>query len=228
VVKHIGTVLLAALCISVPVHAGLFTDEAFFPGGDFPAAGFPNIGTLGGGVNSIHGFVAGSPNGGDFEDTFSLTLPTAEDFGVTGGLLFIARFSFGAGAFDFAGSVTEPLNGTSTINTANNGLGLGPPITLSINAALPGGQTINIDIKSPYSCADIECSSPMSGGFEYDLQYSGTSLPEPGTWALMALGLLAPWGNRYLRRTCILQRMRGAPLSAPRSKIWSSRETARG
>lgn len=71
--------------------------------GDFPshfATGvYPNIGTLGLGVNTISGSVSGIPSGttylGDFDDSFSLTLPPG---------LLLTKIQLTISAYSFAGT----------------------------------------------------------------------------------------------------------------------------
>lgn len=62
---------LAVLCSGVGLTAPLRYNESSFPIplGDFPGAGFPNIGTLGIGLNTITGNVNGAPGIGDFAKT---------------------------------------------------------------------------------------------------------------------------------------------------------------
>jgi hypothetical protein len=167
----LATVLLYMLC-SAPVRAAAltYTEATDFLGGDFPSSGYPDIGALGIGLNTINGTVSGAitrvGNQDDFEDTFSVTLPAGLD--ISFGQLVITNFTYGPYGYDepFPGSSAEPLE--SDIAVSGNG-------TYALTAFTPYSSpgNLGVDITSSYSCANIFFCG--DGGFSYSLQYDLTS-----------------------------------------------------
>ncbi len=139
--KILLTVLLSVLW-TASAQAALIYNESSYPVGDFPGSGFPNIGTLGIGLNTITGAVHGAFNGApqdDYEDTFSVTLP--EGMVIVSGQLVIANFTYGSLLLTMNGSAIEPLNVTTTINA--NGT-----YTLTANVPYSTSGSLNVDIQS--------------------------------------------------------------------------------
>jgi hypothetical protein len=91
---RLGTVAVfgALICILVfgvgTAQATVITyNETSYAGGDFPASGYPSLGTLDIGLNSITGIatVLGQPNVDT--DTFSVILPSGDE--ITSGIWII-------------------------------------------------------------------------------------------------------------------------------------------
>ena len=189
--------LLVLIVGAASLRADIYYTEATdFPGGDFPSSGSPNIGALGIGLNTINGTVSGAitrvGNQDDFEDTFSVTLPTG--LVISSGQLVITNFTYGPYGYDepFPGSSVEPLESAMAIS--GNGT-----YALTTFAPYSTSGSLDIDITSSYSCANIFFCG--DGGFSYSLQYdvtSTSSVPEPSEFFLTGLGLLglALWKRR--------------------------------
>ena len=195
---HFCALAVSLFLIAGAAKAGaLVYNESSFAGGDFPATGSPNIGTLGVGVNTITGSVNGAPGSLDFEDTFSVTLPAG--LVITAGQWSISNFTFGIGGEgSFNGSVSEP------IDSAKAASGNGTLNIVNVPYSTPG--SLNADIQSAYSQT---CDNPgdgimcrnNEGGFTYTLQYSVvSSVPEPSTGPWLAAGVAALWLMRRYRQ----------------------------
>jgi hypothetical protein len=136
--------------------------------GRFANNGYPNIGTLGEGVNTISGTEAGDPSDGQqYFSTFSVTLPVG--MVITSGALTITNFTYnygspGALGSNFNGSVTEPLNSSTTIS--GNGT-----YNLTANAPYSTPGSFNVNVQPAAVCLGV--SGPCApGSFSYSLQYT--------------------------------------------------------
>jgi len=146
-----------------------FTESANYPGGAFPSSGYPNIGALGVGLNTISGTISGTPvPSGTNPGTFSVTLPAG--MVITSGELTIANFTYNAlnTAIDYAsnvnGSVADPLNSSTTIN--GNGT-----YNLTANAPYSTAGTLDVSVVSPYF-GSPQVNEFAAGGFSFTLQYT--------------------------------------------------------
>ena len=187
-----GLLLCLLVCAVVAPAAVLTYNETSYPGGVFPPSGlpnsYPNIGTLGIGVNTITGVI----DGARAEGTFSVTLPAG--LIVTAGQWSITNFTFGGGRVSQVdGSVTETIDSTKDVN--------GNGILSLISVPYSTSGSINADVISAFSIQTVYgCCPPNAtevhdaGGFNYTLQYTvaadPASAPEPSSLALAGLGIL--------------------------------------
>jgi hypothetical protein len=195
------TLVAAVIFSAVLAHAGALTynESSNYLGGVFPSSGYPNIGTLGLGLNEINGEVSGASSSypglpqDDYEGTFSVTLPTG--LVITSAALIITNFNYGADIWGAPGGVSEPLNYETGVNA--NGI-----YNLTRNAPYSISGSLDVDTASPFSCNNSEyVSNPdtgslcSDGGLSYSLQYtvasSGVPEPSTGVGLLTGLGLLA-------------------------------------
>jgi hypothetical protein len=164
----------------------ILSESADFPS-HFTTGVYANIGTLGLGTNTISGSVSGHPSGttyvGDFDDSFSLTLPPGlllskiqltisnYDFGGTGG---------GACALNVNGVSPSGVFGLPTFATPKC-LGAGSTTYTytspnDYSTQTPG--TFPVYLASPFNSIRL-----ASGAFNYSLSFFTTVAPTPITIA---------------------------------------------
>ena len=189
-VRHHATVLALLTFLLSPAMAYAAPLAVTEGGTDFPETGFPNVGTLDVGLNTVSGQVSGSLSfgvpAGDFLDTFSVTLPAG--LRIVAGQLELSGISDGGGEAvpEILGGFTEPLNEAMLINPAVPGGTI--DLTLHVPYGVPGA--LEVTATSPWSMGGINQPPFLSGSMSYTLKYTVAAVvPEPGTFALLALGL---------------------------------------
>src|SRR5262245_51419694 len=109
VLKVVGMALLgSALLLAADPPPLVYNESTDYPGGDFPVGTtFPNLGSLGVGLNTISGHVNGTTplTTGDYRDAFSVTLPAG--LLITSAQVVISNYDFGGGAYHHLGDVLD-------------------------------------------------------------------------------------------------------------------------
>ncbi|MEQ1949570.1 MAG: hypothetical protein ABL995_20430 [Bryobacteraceae bacterium] len=151
----------------------------------FTTGVYNNVGTLGSGVNVISGAVSGQPQGityvGDFDDSFSVTLPTG--LKITKIQLSIANYDFGGvggGACSINSNGASP-SGVLGIPSVFDGKCLGAGnTTYTFNSPAdftsPSNGTIPIYLSSPYNTNRLQ-----AGAFSYTLMITVSTPSTPIT-----------------------------------------------
>ena len=165
------TITLATATYAAPI--------AVIESTDFPDSAGPAF-TLGAGVNTLTGSVAGCPTcGTDYKDNFSFIIPA--------GLIFSSGSFF---ASYNAGNGTTPQLGCIT-GQGCFGAGYGG----GLGSNLFNNGVYDITVRSPYSTSSV-IEFPGASNYTFSITLTqdtsgGGNVPEPATWALLSAGLLA-------------------------------------
>jgi len=161
----------------------ILTESGDFPS-HYPAGVYGNIGTLGLGTNIISGSVSGQAQGtnylGDFDDSFSLTLPTGLQ--LTKIQLTLTNYSLGFGtgacAIDVNGVSPSGVFGLPSMASPKCLSGATTTFTYTFpndySTQTPG--TFPVYLASPYNPARLQ-----AGGFSYSLLLTTTGPSTPIT-----------------------------------------------
>ena len=166
----LATLSLAAALQSAPLAV---TEPPDHPG----SAGNTYILDLG--VNTVSGIVSGCPNcGGDFQDNFTLTLPVG--YNISSGFL--------SASVDPGGLANPQLACFTSFGCFATGFFSGASDSVFNNPA----RSFEFTASSPYFLPSVE----LAGNSTYTLSYTVVmdttpQVPEPGTFALIGLGLAA-------------------------------------
>lgn len=187
--KPIAAAVLAAAC-TAGAHAAVFNSASFVD--------------VGNGLIGLNGFGRGAPSAA--EDSFASQLPNASEFFLDTWNINVSAIA--PGTYSFNAMVVDAFGGvvfTAVTFNSYNAAGVRNTILFDTNAlgtqAIGSGKFTVLAECPVLSCVwiDVIGTQPVGGGGGYGGTTVAAVVPEPDSWALMALGLVA-LGSGLARR----------------------------